>query len=397
MVTRRFWPHTDDATGRLTVLAEGLRRSGARATLLAPRYSAAWPTSLVYRELPVLRPVAAPRGDWSAALYQRGLTRWLREHLAEYDIAYADNMRDEGAAVVDAALRLGIPSLVRCRGTGEFSDSRWAGGSRAARRMFNQSLRAGALIAPTASAARALLACGASATKVHRIDDGFPAGPRRDPPLVAAARASLAAVNADLRVPQGGRVVVCPAPLDAFSGVLQLAEAIVPLCEEWPELRVWWIGDGPSRETLHRYLREQGVRDVTALPGCFGHVEELFRAADLMVFPTDGEGLEQRLPAALGAGVPTVVPDTPEIRALLGPAVSQIPTFIPGDVADLRRVLRASLEDASHSLSRAADLRGILRQSNPREHSIAAHLELITQLLGDRRPIDLDRPTGATS
>lgn len=364
---------------------------------MAPRYSAAWPSSLVYREIPLLRPVAAPRGDWSAALYQRGLTRWLREHAAEYDIVYADNMRDEGAAAVDAAIRAGVPSLARCSGTGENSDSRWASGSRAARRLFNQSLRASGLIAPTASAARALIACGAPPAKVHRIDDGFPAGPRRDPPLVAAARGSLAAVNADLRVPKGGRVVLCPASLDARSGVTHLAEAIVPLCERWPDLRVWFIGDGPSREILHAYLREQGIRDVTALPGCFGHVEELLRAADIMVFPSDSDGLEQRLPAALGAGVPTIVPDTPEIRSLLGPAASEAAMFVPGDVADLRRMMRASLEDYPQMLERAAEIRGMLRQLNPRERSVAAHLELLTQMLGEPRPIDLDRPTGAPS
>lgn len=403
MVTRRFWPHTDDATGRLAVLAEGLRRSGARPALMAPRYSAAWPSALVYREIPVHRPVAAPRGDWSSALYQRGLARWLREHVSEYDAVYADNMRDEGAAVVDAAIRGGIPSIVRCSGTGENSDAQWASGSRSARRLFNQCLRGGGLIAPTALAARALIACGAPPAKVHRIDDGVPAGPRRDEPLVAAARACLALANSDLRVPKGGRVVLCPASLDTASGVLQLAEAIVPLCERWPDLRVWFIGDGPSRERLHGFLREHGIREATALPGCFGHVEELLRAADIMVLPSDSDSLEQRLPAALGAGVPTIVPDTPETRSLLGPAAQDVATFVPGNMLDLRRVLRASIEDYSQMQQRAADARGTLRQLNPRERSIAAHFELITQMLkstsapGGPRTIDLDRPTGATS
>lgn len=397
MATRRFWPHTDDAVGRLTQLADGLRRGGARPTILAARYAASWPRALDYREIPTFRPVAAPRGDWSGALYQRGLARWLREHVAEFDILYADSMREEGAAIVEAALRAEVPSVVRCGGSGGASDGQWANSSRAARRCFNLCLRADALVAPTAAAARALIACGAAAERVHRIDDGVPPGPRRDEASIAAARVSLALANGDLHVPRGGRVVMCTARMDASSGVMLLAEAIIPLCERWPELRVWFIGDGPQREMLHGFLQSHAIRGMTALPGCFGHIDELLRAADVLVVPSDADALEHRLPAAIGAGLPVVVVDTPETRSLLGIAAKDIPMFATGDVGEMRRALITSIEDPRQAARRAANARNMMRRLFPREHSVAAHLQWFHRLSHGEQPTDLGRSTGAVS
>lgn len=398
MVTRRFWPHTDDAVGRLTQLADGLRRGGVSPTVVAARYAASWPTALDYREIPTFRPVAAPRGDWSSALYQRGLARWLRQHADQYDVLYADAMREEGAAIVEAAMRAGIPSVVRCGGTGSASDAHWANSSRAARRCFNLALRADVVIAPTAAAGRALLSCGAAVDRVHRIDDGVPSGPRRDTASIASARACLAFANGDLHVPQGGRVVMCTARMEAAAGVMLLAEAIIPLCQRWPELRVWFIGDGPQRETLHSFLQDHAIRGMTALPGCFGHIDELLRAADLVVVPSDTEGLEHRLPAAIGAELPAVVADTPETRSLLGAAVKNFVTFTQGDAADLRRALTDAIEeDPSAAARRAAAARHALRRQCPREQSVAAHLQWFHRLARNSQPTDLGRSTGAAS
>lgn len=396
MVTRRFWPHTDDAVGRVTQLADGLRRGGASPAILAARYAASWPTALDYREVPTFRPVAAPRGEWSGALYQRGLARWLRQHAGQYDILYADAMREEGAAVVEAAMRAEIPSVVRCGGTGHASDAHWADSSRAARRCFNLALRADLLIAPTAAAGRALLSCGAAAERVHRIDDGVPSGPRRDDASIASARACLALANGDLHVPQGGRAVMCTARMEPNGGVMLLAEAIVPLCQRWPELRVWFIGDGSQRETLHSFLQDHAIRGMTALPGCFGHIDELLRAADLVVVPSDADGLEHRLPAAIGAGLPAVVVDSPETRSLLGAAVSDVAMFAEGNVADLRRTLTTVIENPDAAERRAAMARHALRRHCPREQSIASHLQWFRRLARKPQPTDLGRSTGAT-
>lgn len=397
IATRRFWPHTDDAVGRLTQLADGLRRGGVSPTFLTARYAASWPTALDYREIPTFRPIAAPRGEWSAALYQRGLARWLRQHADQYDILYADAMREEGAAIVEAALRAEIPSVVRCGGTGHASDAHWAGSSRAARRCFNLALRADLLIAPTAAAGRALLSCGAAVERVHRIDDGVPSGPRRDDASIASARACLAIANGDLHVPQGGRVVVCTARMEPDAGVMLLAEAIVPLCQRWPELRVWFIGDGAQREMLHSFLQDHAVRGMTALPGCFGHIDELLRAADLVVVPSDADGLEHRLPAAMGAGLPAVVVDTAETRSLLGAATKDVSLFAEGDVADLRRALATVIKDPDAARRHATAARHVLRRQSPRERSVAAHLKWFRRLARKTQPTDLGHSTGAAS
>jgi hypothetical protein len=309
MVTRRFWPHADDSACRLASWADQLRALGARITFLTPRYAASWPTELTFREHRVIRPVVAPRGDWSAALYSRALHKWLREHAAEYALLYGDNLREEGAAVVDAARRSSRPAVVRCGGAGAKADVDYAGQGRNARRAFRESLGADLLLAPDADAARAAIASGAERQRVKRISDGFPPPVRRDARRRGAARAALAAINHDLWVDEQSCVALICGAMETHSGMIEVAEALAPLSQGPFDLRLWFVGDGPGRESLHRKLCDLGVRQRSAMPGWFGDFEELYQAADLYIACGESDGWEHRLPAAVAAGLPTVVLD----------------------------------------------------------------------------------------
>ncbi|XZE52024.1 glycosyltransferase family 4 protein [Planctomycetaceae bacterium SH139] len=380
LVTRRFWPHANDAAGRLASLAEGLRERGVRPTLLAARFAASWPSELSFREFEVVRPVAAPRGDWSAALYVRGLTRWLREQAPRFDVLYADNMREEGAAVVDAALRSRRAAVVRCGGVGAWSDVAWAGQSRGNRRTFQDCLKAATLLAPDAAAARGLISSGAKREQVLRCDDGVPAVIRRGTERQLAARAALQAINHDLLVPAGGRVVLVVADMHERAGLLDVAAGIVPLLEKDNELRVWFVGDGPQRELLHRTLVEAGIRHRVAMPGCFGHVDELLLASDVYVLPNVADGLEHRMPMAIASGVPVAIVNTVETRARFGGQAAELHWFEAENPATFTDALSSILNDYEQAEQRALTLRECLRQSQPREQQIDMLLRRLRQL-----------------
>jgi glycosyltransferase involved in cell wall biosynthesis len=394
LVTRRFWPLTDDAAGRLITLAEGLRRSGVEATILAARFASSWPTEFTFREVPVVRPLTAPRGDWSGGIYQRGLLRWLREQAEQYDVIYADCMREEGAAVVEAGEQAGRPTIVRCGGCGGAGDWIHAARSRTARRSFNTSLRASALIAPHVAAERALIASGADRGRIHRINDGIPPAIRRDGSDVAAARAALASINGDLYVPNQGSVVLICTRLSESNGIFVVADAIAPLCEDDPTLRVWFVGEGPQREQLHHFLSDRAVRGATALPGSFWHIDELMRAANLMIVPSDEDNLEHRLSMAIAAAVPVAMVDTPVTRGLFADPQrppQQISTFSANDRDGLRQLIRSVIDAPIERGRDAIAVRNRLRRQMPREHSIEAHGRLINQLRDAR---NVDDPTG---
>jgi hypothetical protein len=394
LVTRRFWPHTNDGTGRLAMLAEGLRRGGQYPTIMAARYAASWPTEFDYREVRVVRPVAAPRGEWSGALYGRGLQRWLREHVAQYDVVYSDNMREEGAAVVEAARVGGVPCVVRCSGTGWNSDCSWANDSRHARRHLQIAMQANAIVAPFASSARQLVAWGADRSLIHRIPEGIPSIARHDEGVIEAARAALADVNTDLRVPRNGRVMLVTVPLTHESNIWTVVDALPKLIETYSNLRVWFVGDGPLREVIHERLRHLAIRDAVSMPGSIGHVDELLKASDIVVVPSEGECLEHRVPSAIGAGLPLVVAELPDIRASLGPAANEVCTFPPHASTALITQVMSILNNYSEASAQAAEIRNTLRRQLPREHSIESHLQLFLQLARSRKQIDNDPASG---
>lgn len=385
LVTRRFWPLTDDSAGRVATLAEGLRRGGMIPTILTARFSNAWPTEFRFREVNVLRPVAAPRREWTGGIYQRSLQRWLRENVSHFDILYADAMRDEGAAVVEIAETFGLPSVVRCGGSGCASDWVHASESRQARKLFNISLRADGLIAATATAERSLISSGGNREKIHRIADGIPPAIRCEKTDCLTARASLASINSDLRVPTGGQVVMVCGRFESHNQMMLVAQALAPLCDAQSNLRLWLIGDGPQRDSLHHYLQDRGIRTSAAMPGAFWHIDELIRASDLILFASDCESLEQRLPHAISGGVPVVVVDTPEMRSYfsdLRAADVKVETFRNNDPESLRNVVAVMLKSYDEHRSRAISIRSTLRKMQPREQSVEAHFRLFLRLTG---------------
>jgi glycosyltransferase involved in cell wall biosynthesis len=400
LVTRRFWPLTDDAAGRMVSFAEGLSRTGIRPTILAVRYASSWPTELTFRELEIVRPMVAPRSDWSMGLYLRGLGRWLREHAAEYDLFYVDSMREEAGVLIDTARAKVKPVIARGGGNGEASDWIWAGKSRSNRKAFNQSLRADQLIAPTAVAARNLISAGAERQRVVRIDDGIPTPIRRERSDCLTARAVLSSVNSDLRVPGDGKVILVNAGFETPNRLFTIANAIAPLCDRYRDLRVWFVGDGSQRDSLHHHLCDLGIRNVTAMPGSFWHIDELVCAADIVVVPSEYDSLEHRLPMTISAAVPIVVANTPELRTFFPEhreATNFLTVYSPDDSLDLRAKLQTILSDLFAATQKAIQLRTMIRRKHSREQTIETYARLFAGLLPSHKTSSIGRPKEATS
>ncbi|MEX0824888.1 MAG: glycosyltransferase family 4 protein [Pirellulaceae bacterium] len=384
MVTRRYWPHVaDDAGCRLASLAGGLRRYGIHSEVIAARFAASWPTELTYRESWIHRPAPAPKGDWSMARYQRGLSNALNRMAASFDVLYADSMREEGAAVVEAARRVGRPSVVRFSGVAEQSDAVWWQTGRSGRRCRSACLSADILLATRGSAEQALVAAGADRKRICRIDDGFPAAPLRDTASWQAAVTALSDINADLHIPERTRVVLCTNRLTQDSGAAILVEALPTLLQRVPDTQVWMIGDGPWRSRLYDRVRQQGFSSRVAMPGSFSSLDELLTAADLFVHPHVADGMEYHLPRALGAGLPVVVSSAPETKRMLGDAMESVTTFSPGDPAALAASVEHALTRLPAQVDIARQLRQTLLATRPLSSAIESHAKLFQRLTAE--------------
>lgn len=404
LVGRHFWPHASfDAAGFLAQLATDLYRSGVHVEVVTPRYAASWPEHFHFREIPVHRPAAAPRSDWSMGRYVRHLTTWLKEHSESFDLILADSIREESQAVVEAASAAGIASVLVSAGWGDESDPAWWQSSRSARRCAATAKEADAVIVKNAAAERLMIAQGFPQSLLHRIEIGFTSSVNNLEDNRAAARNRLAAVNSDLTTRPDSEVVLCTGRMQKNGTMQWLASTARQLIANRPDLRFWFVGDGPERQSLYDFLRADGVRNSIAMPGSFVDTTDLMIAADVFVHG-DRQGLDFGLPSAVSAAIPIVAAEIAELRSLLTPigkpikrigsaAPSDKPDdpqdeavawFSPGKSKSLRVAIRRTLDDMPQAKQRTLQLRRDLVRSRPQTKAIEAYIDLMTRVVQEK-------------
>lgn len=387
MISGHYWPHLAvDSAGRDVRLAGALARAGLTVEVLTPRYAASWPEELRHREIPIHRPVAAARNQWSIGRYLKYLEAWLTQHARRFDVLFCTSLREEVIAVTRSAARRPIRTVLQHSGTAGAADHLAWPSLRYGRRLRASLAEADAIVVSWASVQRDLVALGVPPKRLHRIDIGVSAGaaPVRDPLRKGAdllkSRLALAAVNRDLALDRDSLVVLAGGQMNHISGMLTLAEAMTRLIDHWPDLRLWLIGDGEQRDELHGYLRYHGIRQNVAMPGTFVDFEDLFRVADVVVIPSPADALEEMLPAAVGAAVPLVVADAADSRAYLSGQEASVGWFSPGDSAGLQAAIHAALVDLPARRAAAQRLRRELLRRNPYDVTIARYKQLFDSL-----------------
>lgn len=419
MIGRHYWPHGSlDSAAHLMQIAGALSRRGLQVEIFTPRYASTWPRRIVVREIVVHREVAAARSDWSIGRYVRGLAAWLGQHGASYQVLVADSMREESIAVVDAARQLGIKSVLHCRGWGKSGDVPWWSTGRSTRRCVAASKNSDAQIVSAASSERELLVEGFDPSRVHRIHWGFRSGENFSEDRRRLARRSLATANGDLHTEAETPVVLCAASMVRDGGIDLLMRAAHPLVTRYPDLRLWFVGDGPNRDTMYQYLRSEGVRASIAMPGSFAEMQDLFRAADVYV-QLDEDGLNAHFPSAVEHELPVVAVDAVPIRERLRAAPE--PLSHPEQQAaeafeseknqvndaifwcdestpkSVRLGVSKALNDLGSARQRAAMLRRTLARRSPQSVAIDQYAGILERLARDVPPGKWNSPTEAIS
>ena len=83
-----------------------------------------------------------------------------------------------------------------------------------------------------------------------------------------------------------------------------------------PGTRFVLVGEGPLRPELEAAIAAAGLQDAFRLAGLRGDIPELLRSIDLLVLPSDREGMPNVVLEAMASGLPvvaTAVGGTPEI------------------------------------------------------------------------------------
>ncbi len=367
-IVTTFYPNGADPTRAIFVenLARELRRE-CRLHIVAP-VPLAPPTArwAAWRGIPHLerrkglgvvhpRFLVLPRLEvFNALSYALGvlpiLARLARRHpglLVHAHCAYPD-----GVGVAIAARVLGLRYLVTTHG----SDLNVYSHRRLLRPQIRWGLRQadGVIAVSRALQRRALELMGAqAASKCHHVPCAAV-----DPGLFITSGAPVR-LRAELRVPQGVRVVVFVGKLVPIKGVDTLIAAWASLLAErrvLAEDRLIIIGSGPQEPTLRRAAQRAG--ETVCFVGALAQVEvaQWIRAADLLCLPSRNEGTPNVVIEALACGVPVVAS-----------AVGAVPDFVrdeqtgflarPDDVSDLARALARGLSQHWDRAAIAATVR----------------------------------------
>lgn len=390
MISRHYWPHLSiDAACRDVRLADALARAGISIEVLTPRYAASWPDEIMHREIVVHRPIAAPRGTWSVGRYLKLLEAWLTENAARFDIFFCTHCNDDVTSMMRVASAKSVRGVVLHSGTGASADHVLWPATRNSRRIRASLDRADSIVVSWPTVHRELLATGFAAKKLHRIDIGVPpsaGSASRDNQSASddstrRSRAALAHVNGDLMLHHDSHVIMACGEMNSLGGMMNLAATAAPLIDIWPDLRFWLIGDGRQRDALHHYFRHQGVRQNVAMPGTFVDFEDLFQVADLLVIPSRSDSLEATMPAAVGAGLPIVVADSPETRWFFSGAEDCVGWFPVDDAGAMRTAIRAALVDLPARRAAAKSLRRKWLQLRPYQATVEGYKHLLESLI----------------
>jgi glycosyltransferase involved in cell wall biosynthesis len=193
----------------------------------------------------------------------------------------------------------------------------------------------------------------------------------------AADDVDRAAARGELGLDPARPVVLCVARLappkrvdlllDAWSGTAIDALLLV-------------AGDGPDRSSLEH--RAAGLDGRVRFLGDRRDVRRLLAAADVLVLPSDREGLPMTVLEAMAAGVPVVASAVGGLASFDPETIALVP---PGSASALGDAVRRALADPGRSRRVAEVAREVVRRRYSSAGMRSAYENLYEELLGGRK------------
>jgi glycosyltransferase involved in cell wall biosynthesis len=336
VLARRYWPYSSDATHRVRNLVRNLRQENWNVQLLTPRWHNNWPGKVNVEECIVHRLDHAPSNQLRQSLYRRSLSQWLDEFGQWPDWVYCDEASLDALTVSNHPLvnKRQVPVIVRFDPTelaAATADLNWQIGQS----HIDACTACSAVVVSNQVAQHQLLRFGIPAQRLVSSFDWSIRSLDRSPHAIRQARQALADVNYDLSLRTLERVILVPGSLNCHWQLDMFIEAVAPLLDTHPALRVWIHGEGPLQEQLLERLQFLGHHRTVALPGMFSCLDTLLQAADLCVFPAANLGLGWLIPTCLISGIPVLAAGSSAFDSQLGHLASSF-SFEAGSQSNLR-------------------------------------------------------------
>lgn len=301
-----------------------------------------------------VRTLDVPLRDPGAPSLARSALR-LRRELARRppDVVHTHNVRAT-LAVAGTGRRPRVLTTVHGLGDGDYARA-----ARVLRRCSD------VVVAVSADVASRLTAGGLPEDRVVVVENA----------VAAPEPADRAAVRAELGLPPAVPLVLCVARLAA-------PKRVDLLLDGWPAVPdavLLVAGNGPDRAALER--RAAGLPRVRLL-GDRRDVGRLLAAADLLVLPSDREGLPMSVLEAMAAGVPVVASAVGGLAGLDPEAVELVP---PGRADLLAAAVAGLLADQRLRRTRAERGAALVARRFPSDRMWRAYESLYEELAEARK------------
>jgi glycosyltransferase involved in cell wall biosynthesis len=277
-----------------------------------------------------------------------------------FDVIDAEFFYPDGPAAMLLAGALGVPFSVKARG----SDIHYWGERPGCRsQILAAAEKAGGMLAVSEALKADMAALGMAGDKIAVHYTGVDRGLFR-PGDRAAAKAELGV---------SGPLIATVGALIERKGQGLVLEALAHI----PGAMLWLAGEGPERATLEKRARQLGLEDRVVLPGNLPHdkVAALIATADVMVLPSQSEGLANAWVEALASGTPIVICDAGGARELMDrPEAGMIVDRNPQAIAN---AVNAILADPPDQIAVAATVERFSWERN--SEALFAHLSRLAE------------------
>jgi teichuronic acid biosynthesis glycosyltransferase TuaC len=244
-----------------------------------------------------------------------------------FDLVDAQFFFPDGPAAAAIARTLGLPLTIKARGSDVHL---WGTRPAALAQIRAAAAQSSGLLAVSEALRRDMVALGLPAERICVHYTGL----NRDifhPTPRPIARRQVNEVGR-LAIPSMGPLLVVPAALIPVKGQRLAIEALARL----PEARLALAGTGPDEPVLRALSGKLSLSSRVHFLGQVGHAELplLLSAADVVVMPSQREGLANAWIEALACGTPIVIPDVGGAREVVRhPSAGRIAAREPDEIA----------------------------------------------------------------
>lgn len=220
-----------------------------------------------------------------------------------FDMIDAQFFYPDGPAAAKVARALEVPLAIKARG----SDIHlWGQRSWPRHQMIEAARQSALLLSVSQALANDMIALGMPADRIRVHYTGLDRSRFR--PLERQAARQLVSALPSLQIWPEGRLLLCVGALIAIKGQALAIRAMELLPDD---VRLAIAGTGADETGLKRLVQQLGLESRVHFLGSVEHdiLPHLLCAADVMVLPSEREGLANAWIESLACGTPVVIPD----------------------------------------------------------------------------------------